>query len=257
MKHVYFTLLAGVLCGFAASGQQAVGLVSDNANAHLQYESDLPERFIVYRGFVVRYDTAHRVPLFTIHRVTPEQLQDSAGHRAARSDDFWIDDRLSAFSASARDYYKSGYDRGHHAPAGDFVRSQRLQDESFVYSNISPQNPKLNRGVFSDLEKEIRLRVEQCTCDAYVVTGTFFSADAVKTIGDRGVGVPDVIYKLAYYPAKKTAIAFQFPNNLERYGRLAEYQKTVDDIEQLTGEDFFDALPDETENKLERQKRRF
>jgi len=234
-----------------------IDTITRSDNPHLRFESDPLEQFIEYRGYVVSYDSAHKVPRFTIHLLTPKQITDSAGTWAKRSDRFWIDPRLGDLSATSADYYKSGYDRGHHVPAGDFVYSQRLKDESFALTNVSPQVPELNRGVFAALEQRIRDRVRDCNCEAYIITGTIFLRPGNETIGEGQVGIPSHIFKLVYYPSRRRMYAYRFPNYLGTYSDdIRDYQYTVDELEQLCEEDFFDRLPDDIETKLEKAKRR-
>ncbi|NEQ48739.1 MAG: DNA/RNA non-specific endonuclease [Leptolyngbya sp. SIO3F4] len=222
-------------------------------NIHLRYESEPLNDFLIYRGFVVRYDTLHRVPRYTVHRLSPAQLNDSLGYRAERSDRFWADPRINAYSSGPKDYYRSGYDRGHHVPAGDFVYSQADQDDSFTYSNISPQNPKLNRYALASLEKTLRERVLSCQCEAYVVTGTLYETDTT-TIGTGQVAVPTHLYKLAYFPKEQKMFAFLFNNHYTWYNRnISLYQVSVNYVEALAEKDFFDRLPDEMEEAMERK----
>lgn len=255
---ILFSLLTVIGC----SPQLNIGEEKGNtihSSPHLKFESDKLSGLIEYKGFIVRYDSTHRVPAFVMHRVTPQQLSDSLGIKARRSNRFWVDEmRLASKSATSEDYRKSGFDRGHHAPAGDFVYSQRLKDESFVYSNISPQKAGLNRGPLAKIERRIREKVEDCKCRAYVITGTHFENEKPQAIGSNQVGVPDYVYKLVYYPKTSHMFAFLLDNRLGKYSRdLFEYQKTVDDIEALTQENFFDRLDDALENELEKKRTTF
>ncbi|MBL4708433.1 MAG: DNA/RNA non-specific endonuclease [Flavobacteriales bacterium] len=151
-------------------------------NPHLRYESDSLSAFVLYEGYVVNFNKNRRVPNYTIHRLFPEQLKDSNGVRAKRSNNFKIDPRIKSHSAIRADYYQSGYDRGHYVPAGDFVYSQHLKDETFIYTNVSPQLKELNRYGWKYLEAAIRKKVKRCNCEAYVITGTLLKEDS-KNIG--------------------------------------------------------------------------
>lgn len=234
---------------------QALIEVPPRENHHLRFEADPLQNFALYQGFVVRYDTLHKVPRYTIHRLSPTQLADSTGNPTKRSNVYFIDPRLRNISATKSDYYRSGFDRGHHAPAGDFVYSQALKDESFVYSNISPQNPELNRGVFASLEKQIRLKVSKCDCDAYVITGSYFESES-KSIGQGSVGVPSALYKVAYLPSINRVYAYWFPNETPPAPvTIRSYQLTLDELESKTGLDFLERLPEALEEKLEARKR--
>jgi endonuclease G len=231
-----------------------------STNPHIRFETDNLNELIAYDGFVVKYDRKHRVPAFVMHRITPGQLSDSAGVKAKRSNRFWIDQlNLADDSATAQDYRKSGYDRGHHAPAGDFVYSQSLKDESFVYSNISPQNAKLNRGALVKIERRIREKIMDCNCVGYVITGTYFDpSKKPKSIGENNVGVPTYIYKIAFYPKLAKMYGLVLDNTARQYSKdLFSFQKSIDAIELLTGEDFFEKLRDDIENRLEKQLSQF
>lgn len=218
---------------------------------HLRFEADPMDDFVVYQGFVVAFNREQRVPDYTLHRITPEQLQENNGVRAQRSDYFKVDERVREYSAQRSDYYKSGYDRGHYVPAGDFVYSQELKDETFTYTNVSPRLKELNRYGWKYLEAAIRKKVLICNCPAYVVTGSLFEADH-KTIGENQVGIPNQLYKIAFYPDSMKMYAFRMNNSKEEYsGSLQDYQLTVDELEALSKEDFFEKLKDEDESRLE------
>jgi endonuclease G len=223
----------------------------DNENPNLLYEADSLNHFITYTGYVVNFNKEWKVPNYTIHRITPDQIKDSNGVKAVRMNDFEIDERLIGNSATDNDYYKSGFDRGHHVPAGDFVYSQYLKDETFNYSNVSPQLKELNRYGWKYLEMAIRKKVEKCSCSAYLVTGSIFE-ETINTVGENKVGVPNALYKIIFYPELGKMYAVKMGNNTLKFsGVFKDYQLTVDEIEQLTGYDFFERLADEDELKLE------
>jgi len=75
-------------------------------------------------------------------------------------------------SATNVDYQGSGYDRGHLAPAGDMSWSSQTMEESFFYSNMSPQVPGFNRGIWERLEDQVREWAIE-NQDIYVVTGRY------------------------------------------------------------------------------------
>ncbi|MEQ8910296.1 MAG: DNA/RNA non-specific endonuclease [Vicingaceae bacterium] len=221
------------------------------SSPHLRFEADPIEDFVLYQGFVVNFNQTQKVPNYTIHRITPEQLQEKNGIRAQRSNYFIVDERVEVYSAKRSDYYKSGYDRGHYVPAGDFVYSQELKDETFTYTNVSPQLKELNRYGWKYLEAAIREKVLEWNCVAFVVTGSLFKAGN-KTIGENKVGVPDQLYKIAFYPDSMRMYAFRMNNSTEEYsGSLESYQFTVDELEALSQVDFFEKLKDEDESRLE------
>ncbi len=167
-----------------------------------------------------------------------------------RTGDFREDRQVSTGSARLADYKGSGYVRGHLAPAGDMKFSSTAMSESFYLSNISPQKPEFNRGIWKKLESQVRTWAYR-NVRIYVVTGGVLnSCDA--TIGSNEVGVPQYYYKviLDYKQPDIKAIALVLPN---RKGTqpLSSYVESIDYVEDLTGIDFFPDLPDELENRLE------
>ncbi len=166
-----------------------------------------------------------------------------------RSNSFKMDKSVISISAKSSDYTNSGYDRGHLCPAGDMGFSAIAMEESFLMSNISPQFPEFNRGIWKELESTVRDWAKK-ERQLYVVTGPVFS-DNKGTIGKEEVLVPGYYFKIIYDPADKPKmIAFVLPN--EKSDRpLTDFAVTVDDAEKLTGFDFFSQLADDVENKLE------
>ncbi len=156
---------------------------------------------------------------------------------------------VSTGSAKSSDYTKSGYDRGHLCPAADMGFSPTSMEESFLMSNISPQAPDFNRGIWKELETEVRKWAKK-EHQIYVVTGPVFK-DNKGTIGADKVLVPGYFFKIIYEETDEPKIiAFVFPNR-KSDRPLTDFTVSVDEAEKLTGFDFFSQLPDELEAKLE------
>ncbi len=171
--------------------------------------------------------------------------------KAKRQDDFRIDEDVMTGSATLDDYRKSGYDRGHLLPAADMKFSKEAMSQTFFMSNMSPQNPQLNRGRWKELEEQIRDWVQEDK-HYYIITGPILSTVTKKTIGTNQVSIPSEYYKiiLDYTEPDVKMIGFIMPN--EKCPKdLFSYQVSVDKIEEKTGLDFFADLPDKIENKLE------
>jgi endonuclease G, mitochondrial len=225
--------------------------IATSIQIHLQFESDSPDNLICYRGYVVKYDYARRLPLFSIHKLTPDQINPELGPHAKRLSTFLIDEaNLNLGSAMNADYYKSGWDRGHMVPAGDFQWNQSLKNETFLYSNISPQTPNLNRGIWAGLENRIRQMVAEKNQYAMVITGVILGDDS--TIGPNKVSVPTHLYKLVFFPNLSLMYAFLFDNRTGYYNAaIQDFQVTVDEIEAIVQIDFFDKLEDNAEAIME------
>lgn len=166
-----------------------------------------------------------------------------------RSNKFRIDKRIVSGSAKSSDYTKSGYDRGHLCPAADMGFNPVAMEESFLMSNISPQAPDFNRGIWKELESTVRDWARQ-EHRIIVVTGPVFK-DLKGAIGPDEVVVPGYFFKIIYdITDQPRMIAFILPN--EKSSRpLTDFAVTTDDAEKATGLDFFSQLPDDLESRLE------
>lgn len=167
---------------------------------------------------------------------------------------YFIQDRaVTTQSADWRNYKNSGYDRGHLCPAGDRRFSYEAYHETFLTSNISPQNKEFNAGVWNYLEQKVRYWASKYD-GVYVITGGILQPQ-LKTIGNEKVSIPETFYKIVVDYSNQTykVIAFLIPNEPTQKS-FYNYVVTVDEIETLTGIDFLHQLPDEIENTIEAQK---
>jgi len=166
-----------------------------------------------------------------------------------RSNSFRMDKLILSGSAKSSDYTKSGYDRGHLCPAADMGFNPVAMNESFLMSNISPQTPDFNRGIWKELETTVRSWAKK-EMSLDVVTGPVFK-DNKGQIGQEEVLVPGYFFKVIYdKTGDPKMIAFLFPN-AKSDRPLADFAVSADEIEKLTGFDFFSQLPDEIEANLE------
>ena len=146
-------------------------------------------------------------------------------------------------------YTKSGYDRGHLCPAADMKLNAISMTESFYMSNMSPQVPALNRGIWSKLEDKVRDWALEKN-GLYVVTGPLLNKSC-GTVNQK-ITVPCAYYKMVFKQTKTgvEAIAFLLPNAGSTQP-LRQFVVSIDYIEALTGIDFFANLPDSEEEKFE------
>ena len=122
--------------------------------------------------------------------------------------------------------------------------------ETFYMSNMSPQVPMFNRGIWTELEEHVRNRARKEKL--YVVTGPIFKSNK-GAIGKGKVTVPGYYYKLFYSPSKQQMIAYVLPNE-ESKRPLNSFAVPVDKVEKMTGIDFFSQLPDDLERRQEEEK---
>jgi len=167
-----------------------------------------------------------------------------------RTNDFREDYKVKTGSASLLDYKGSGYDRGHLAPAADFKWSSTAMSESFFMSNMSPQHPSFNRGIWKKLEGSVRNWADD-NSEIYVVTGPILTSSN-STIGYNGVSIPNYYYKviLDYHEPELKGIGFILPNQKSSRS-LQSFAVTIDEVERRTGINFYHSLPDKIEEQIE------
>lgn len=201
---------------------------------------------IVHSAYTICYNEKHEQANWVVYRLSAEMC---GNKEEERSNNFREDPEVKSRSATPEDYKKSGYDRGHLCPAGDMGWSKQTMSESFFMSNMSPQVPGFNRGIWKNLEGEVRKWAKQNET-IYVVTAGILE-EGLDKIGD-GVSVPKYYYKviLDVHPPEYKAIAFVLPNKASK-DPVLNYAVSIDSVEHLTGLDFFHALPDSLECYLE------
>lgn len=192
-------------------------------------------------GYAIGYDIRHKQPLWVAYRLTDDMLKKSVINR---TDDFREDDELRPYSALLGDYRGSGYDRGHLCPARDMEFSTNATSESFLLSNMSPQHPMFNRGIWKDLEDWVRKEALK-EKSIYIMCGPYFSETNTTSIGKSKVSVPDGYWKIVLdeTPPVKT-IGFILQNrNYGTKASLSPYSCSVEKIEKMTGLNFFSLIP--------------
>ena len=165
----------------------------------------------------------------------------------SRIDNFRSDENISTNSATISDYKGLGFDRGHLVPAADMSFNYTAMSESFLLSNMSPQNTSFNRGIWKKLEGLVRSWGTNSSI--YVVTGPILNS-CNSYIGTNNVCVPNYFYKVIYNPENKKMISFVLSNQ-KGTGNLSDYVCTTNYLEQITNIDFFPILEDKLEEKLE------
>jgi len=198
-------------------------------------------------GYALGYIEYHEQAAFVIYKLT---AREALTKEAQRTNRFRSDPEIPTGSATTADYRRSGYDRGHLAPAADMAFSVQTMADSFFMSNMSPQKPAFNRGIWKRLEEQVR-QIAIREKAIYVVTGPILPRKKTVTIGANQVTVPTHYYKVIFdlTPPRKM-IGFILPN--EGSDRpLEDFAVTVDVVEKATGLDFFSTLPQAVQKRLE------
>lgn len=229
--------------------QGAMGPETPPANISIVWsslESGYPRAYtcdtiLTYSGFHLAYNEEFEQAAWVAYVLTREEIESGS---IERSDNFRADTSIVSGSATLADYRGSGFDRGHLAPAGDMKWSQLAMSQSFLMSNMSPQRPAFNRGIWKELETAVRnWALEKDSL--YVITGPLFS-QTDSLIGENGVGVPGYYFKVLVdlSPPDHDMIAFLLPNSRSSED-LIHFAMPVDSLEKLSAYDFFAAAPDQ------------
>jgi len=206
------------------------------------------DQVIKHAAYTLCYDENFEQAKWVAYLLTSKMCSNK---EEERTDNFREDPSVITGSAVPNDYKKSGYDRGHLCPAGDMGWSEAAMSESFFMSNMSPQQPKFNRGIWKTLEMQVREWAKKEE-ELYVITAGVLEK-GLPAIGVKNkVAVPKYYYKiiLDVFGSEKKAIAFVMPNEGSKES-IFFYAVSVDSVEHLTQINFFPALPDSLENNLE------
>lgn len=197
-------------------------------------------------GYALQYDHDCKIP----HWVSYVMRESDLIKNVKRTNDFRPDPEIKNQQASLQDYKRSGYDRGHMARAGLFTKSKKLMSETFILSNIVPQDSYMNQnGAWrrvEDFEYESIIAFKEVLIVSGPVTGP-----NMQRIGAGEVCVPNEVYKVMYKEKPRpTAVAFIIPN-YRTQEHFTTYAVTIDELEKVTGMDFLPELPDSLEKQVE------
>ena len=203
---------------------------------------------LTHTGFIISYNAEARLPEWVAYELTADETRGDVDRDESV---FRMDPTYKGTQAMREDYFDSGWSRGHMACAADFQWDEEAMNDTFYLTNICPQDEELNKGDWNYLEKQVR-RWARDYGKVWVVTGPIIGDNLYGVIGDRGVIVPDSFFKavLAENRGKYHAIAFVMDNDDKRYW-LDDCAMTVDELEDITGLDFFPLLPDDVEKNVE------
>ncbi len=208
--------------------------------------SGLPSQIKEYDGFTVNFNKDNHTANWVGWELT-------AGHTdgtQTRSNNFWCDSEVKG-CPDVSDYKRSGYDRGHIFPAAEAKYSQQAMYDCFTFANMTPQAHRLNSGAWKTLEDKERIWARRDK-RLIIVAGPIYQKGDTQTIGAIKVRVPSGFFKVLLAPDLDSprAIGFVYPNDYAP-GNMQNYSMTVREVEQITGLDFFSALPDDIENTIE------
>ncbi len=217
-----------------------------DVNGIVLLPSNIPSLLLPRTAYGLSYNKETRCPNWVAWNLTA----DHADGEWARSNDYREDYDVPSPRATNEDYRGSSLSRGHMCPAGDCKWDANAMSETFLLSNICPQDRSLNSGLWNRIEMDCR-KWAQRYGSVYIVCGPVLYNKEHETIGVNKVVVPEAFFKVILcLQGTPKAIGFVVKNNA-RTKKKDQYVNTVDEVERITGYDFFPALPDEIENEVE------
>ena len=204
---------------------------------------------VEYEGYISSYNVLTKTPEWVAYELTKDETY---GDAIREGKFFSPDERVPLPQPDDYDYRGSGWTRGHLAPAADFRWSDDAMWDTFHFTNCCPQDKDLNEGMWNTLEKKCRTWARKHG-SVYIVTGPLVGDNRYGTIGDNNVVVPDAFFKAVLTNDGKRwhTIAFVMQNRSYNEN-MQKCAMSVDELEKLTGFDFFAALDDTLEAEAEK-----
>ncbi|MGK2231178.1 MAG: endonuclease G [Colwellia sp.] len=203
---------------------------------------------ICHANFYIAYDEIAKIPRYTSHEVTINNALTYVERLDAYK--FETDPLINeSVQASSIDYIGVFYDKGHMLPWADNSQLEHALESNY-FTNITPQVPSFNRGIWLELEKAIRNYVIQSSSDLFIITGAITG----DTWIGRNVEVPSGFYKVLYDVHNEKMIAYVIKQHEQLIKPLSEYSMTVDELEVMTGIDFYPLMDVTKQETLESKK---
>lgn len=213
------------------------------------------------RNYSMLYDTNLKMAYWVAYPLCSWYLEGDCG----RTEDWAYDDKLS--ESLQPDLHKGmkGYDRGHQIPSGDRQRTSKgklMNRQTFFFTNMTPQiGQGMNQTIWANLENAVR-GWSSATDTLYVVTGAMPTTIADKNIkytkdnDGKNIAVPKYYFKAL---ARKVSgnyqtVAYKLDNRKYSDNNYDACALSVNELEELTGFNFFCELPGVTE-EVENQKK--
>jgi len=183
---------------------------------------------IQHRYYSTTFSKSKHFPVVVKYWLTKDMF--SCSKKFPRTNKFTADPLLKDYTSLGKYYSHSGYDQGHNMDADDNSCDSIGMAESFYYSNMTPQTPRLNRGIWKTLEEYTRTKAKS---DDSVLVWCGSVAAAKKHIGK--VAVPTYCWKVIYVKKLGVTEAYCFRNNSAKARALASYRVSVDSVWHLSG----------------------
>lgn len=242
-----------VTCCYAArscnTGNAHAPVTTADSLMIVRAPADMQQQMLYYEGFTVSFNKDLHIPNYVAWELLGSETDGPQSRKGMK----FATDSHARGCATDNDYRGSGFDRGHMAPAGDMKWSARAMTDCFYFTNMCPQSKQLNTGSWKTVEDNCRKWAERDSA-LIIVCGPVLTDRLTQTIGKSHVAVPQRFFKVVLAPWANPPRAIGFiMNNGRVEGGAQRAACTVDQVEAVTGLDFFSALPDDIENQVESQ----
>ena len=252
LKFCFWAIIAALVCFllykvFVNNTTQHLVPISGEGRDSLMtvaVPSAVADTLLRYDAFEVHFNRKWGIANCVAYELTAGELRGDVPRG-----EFMADTRVPG-CALPTDYAGSGMERGHLVPAGDLKWSENAMRQSFLMTNICPMAKQLNEGGWAKLEVKVREWVQRDS--ALLVFAGPVVSEGDSTLAGGKVTVPSHYFKVVMAPCVRPmrAIAFIYPNG--NSGKpLRQYAASVDEVEQRTGLDFLNLLPQEEQHRLE------
>jgi len=228
-----------------------------NLRPETRYGMPAADRYLFNRQYIVGYAYIFRQARWAMELIDSDTMK-MEEEDLERLDNFREDPRIpEVFRSTKEDYEGTGYDRGHLISSADRMQKTVVNSETFLLSNMSPQKPGFNRGIWSTLEDAVRqLAQQEQIVEVYVVCGPLFKiGEPIEVIGNNKVVVPHAYFKSVLAEEGKSGRlsiwTFDIPNSEDIDAELASFLVPTDEVERRAGLTLWDRLRGEKINESE------
>lgn len=243
MKKINILLILALCFMISCAQQKKVKKVYEGVECPAPIKGEI---VLEKKAYWVSYNEETKCPNWVAWKLTAEH----ADGTLKRRNGFHEEEEVPEPRATLEDYKGSGWSRGHMCPAGDNKWDEQAMYESFSLVNVCPQNARLNSGVWNSIEMDCRKWARKYG-EVYIVCGPLYMNKEHESIGENEVLVPEVFFKVVLCLTCKPKAIGIVVKNTEGTKKRDLYYNSVDQVERITGYDFFPALPDNIENKVE------
>jgi endonuclease G len=226
------------------------GMVLTGFPAYSQENPELPaekprEEIVRHEHYTLSFVEGYELASWVAYELTVEEASGSLEYK----EKYLEDPLVSTGSATFRDYKKTGYIPGQLAPVEDMRFSETAIKESFYLSNIAPQKMAFNKYTWKRINDMIREWVKE-TGALLIACGPVLADSPFPTFGPSKVSIPSRYYKVVLDMQGRKGMGIVVKNSMSS-GSLKPYSMSIDEVEEITGIDFFHSLEDDLENEIE------